>query len=140
MKFKDLRIGMTDSMTKSFTEKDVLQFAKISADMNPLHIDEEAAKNGLFGKRVAHGILVSGLISAVLGTKLPGEGTIYLGQELRFRKPVFLDDVITAKVEVVELIEEKSMAILNTTCINQNGETVITGKATVLENSSSKSM
>ena len=132
MKFKDLRIGMTDSMTKSFTEKDVLQFAKISADMNPLHIDEEAAKNGLFGKRVAHGILVSGLISAVLGTKLPGEGTIYLGQELRFRKPVFLDDVITAKVEVVELIEEKSMAILNTTCINQNGETVITGKATVL--------
>lgn len=132
MKFKDLRIGMTDSMTKSFTEKDVLQFAQISADMNPLHIDEEAAKNGLFGKRVAHGILVSGLISAVLGTKLPGEGTIYLGQELRFRKPVFLDDVITAKVEVVELIEEKSMAILNTTCTNQNGETVITGKATVL--------
>ena len=132
MRFDQLSLGMTDSSTKVFTEKDVLSFAELSTDNNPLHIDEEAAKNGIFGRRVVHGILVSGLISAVLGTKLPGEGTIYLGQELKFRKPVFLGDAITATVEVVELIPEKKFAVLNTTCTNQDGVVVITGKATVL--------
>lgn len=132
MKFSELKIGMKDSSTKTITEEDILLFAKVSTDTNPLHIDAEAAKKGIFGKQVAHGILVSGLISAVLGTKLPGEGTIYLGQDLRFRKPVFINDTITAEVEVVELREDKHFVILKTTCVNQDGVEVITGQATVM--------
>ena len=77
MKFEELKIGMTDSITKVITSDDINSFAEISLDKNPLHLDEEAASKGIFGRRVAHGILVSGLISAVLGTKLPGDGTIY---------------------------------------------------------------
>ena len=132
MKFSELKIGMKDSSTKTITEEDILLFAKVSTDTNPLHIDAEAAKKGIFGKQVAHGILVSGLISAVLGTKLPGEGTIYLGQDLRFRKPVFINDTITAEVEVVELREDKHFVILKTTCVNQDGVEIITGQATVM--------
>lgn len=132
MRFEELKLGMTDSTTKVITENDVLTFANISTDNNPLHVDEEAAKKGMFGKRVAHGIFVSSLISAVLGTKLPGEGTIYLGQDLKFRRPVYLNDEITAKVEVIELKEEKHIAIFKTVCVNQDGVEVITGTATVM--------
>ena len=132
MKFEELKIGMTDSTTKVITSEDILKFAEVSTDTNPLHIDEEAAKKGLFGRRVAHGILVSGLISAVLGTKLPGEGPIYLGQDLRFKKPVFVNDEITAKVEIIELREDKHFVILKTTCTNQDGVEVISGQATVM--------
>lgn len=132
MKFEELKIGMTDSTTKVITSEDILKFAEVSTDTNPLHIDEEAAKKGLFGRRVAHGILVSGLISAVLGTKLPGEGTIYLGQDLRFKKPVFVNDEITATVEIIELKEDKHFVILKTTCTNQDGVEVISGQATVM--------
>lgn len=132
MKFEELKIGMTDSITKVITSDDINSFAEISLDKNPLHLDEEAASKGLFGRRVAHGILVSGLISAVLGTKLPGDGTIYLGQDLRFRKPVFIGDTITATVEVVELKADKHFVILKTTCTNQDGVEVISGQATVM--------
>lgn len=132
MRFEQLHLGMKDSTTKTITEEDILLFAKISADTNPLHIDAEAAKKGMFGKQVAHGILVSGLISAVLGTKLPGEGTVYLGQDLRFKRPVFINDTITAEVEIIELREEKRLVILKTTCVNQDGVEVISGQATVM--------
>lgn len=132
MKFEELKIGMKDSITKVITSEDINCFAEISLDKNPLHLDEEAASKGLFGRRVAHGILVSGLISAVLGTKLPGDGTIYLGQDLRFRKPVFIGDTITATAEVVELKAEKHFVILKTTCTNQDGVEVISGQATVM--------
>ena len=132
MKFEELKLGMSERLSKVFSEQDVLTFAEISTDNNPLHIDEEAAKKGMFGERVVHGILVAGLISAVLGTKLPGEGTIYLGQELKFKKPVFLNDEITAIVELIELREEKHIAIFKSICVNQKGEEVITGTSTVL--------
>ena len=132
MRFEELKLGMTAQVTKAFSDKDVLMFADLSTDNNPLHVDEEAASKGMFGKRVVHGILVSSLISSVLGTKLPGEGTVYLGQELRFRRPVFLNDEITAVVEVIELKPEKCIAIFKTTCINQHGDEVITGTATVM--------
>lgn len=132
MKFEDLRLGMTDSVTKRFTEQDVIAFAELSTDKNPLHLDEEVAKKGMFGQRVVHGILVSSLISSVLGTKLPGEGTVYLGQELKFRKPVFLNDEITAHCEIIEIREDKRIVILSTNCVNQHGETVIKGTATVM--------
>ena len=89
------------------------------------------AKQTVFGKRIVHGILTSGLISAVLANKLPGPGTIYLGQELRFTAPVYLGDDVTAEVEIAEIREDKKIIKLNTTCVNQDGQTVITGVATV---------
>ena len=132
MKFEDLKVGMKDQTQKTITEADVLLFSGVSTDTNPLHISEEAAKKGIFKSRVAHGMLVASLISAVLGTKLPGEGTIYLGQELKFKRPVYLGNTITAICEITELIPEKSLVILNTTCVNQDRVEVITGKATVM--------
>ena len=132
MRFEDLKIGMTETLSKTISEKDVLTFAEISLDNNPLHVDEEAAKKGMFGRRVAHGIFVASLLSAVLGTKLPGEGTVYLGQELKFRRPVYLNDTVTAVVEVSELRPEKHIAILKTVVVNQDGIEVITGTATVM--------
>ena len=94
--------------------------------------NEETAKKGIFGKRVAHGILVSGLISAVLGNKLPGPGSIYMGQELKFLAPVFIGDTITAEVEIIELIPEKCRIKLNTVCKNQDGKVVISGTALIM--------
>lgn len=135
MKFEELKIGMSESVTKTITAKDVEMFAEISLDKNPVHIDEEYASKSIFKTRIAHGILTSGLISAVLGTKLPGEGAIYLSQELKFMAPVFLGDTITATVEVAELISEKKRVVMTTTCTNQDGKNVIVGKAVLLQNS-----
>ncbi|MGL6166854.1 MAG: MaoC family dehydratase [Fusobacteriaceae bacterium] len=135
MKFEELKIGMSESVTKQITAKDVEMFAEISLDKNPVHIDEEYASKSIFKTRIAHGILTSGLISAVLGTKLPGEGSIYLSQELKFMAPVFLGDTITATVEVAELITEKKRVVMTTTCTNQDGKNVIVGKAVLLQNS-----
>lgn len=132
MKFNELKLGMKAQTSKTITEADILLFSGVSTDVNPLHISEEAAKNGMFKTRVAHGMLVASLISAVLGTKLPGDGTVYLGQELKFKRPVFIGNCITATCEIIELIPEKSLVILNTTCTNQDGVEVISGKATVM--------
>lgn len=132
MKFEDFELGMKDSVQKTITEADIILFSGISTDINPLHLSEEAAKNGLFKKRVAHGILVSGLISAVLGNKLPGPGTIYLGQELKFVAPVYIGDDIKAEAEIIELKPDKKIIKLQTTCTNQRNEKVITGVATVM--------
>lgn len=132
MAFEDFKLGMKASTSKTITETDVILFAGVSTDINPVHLDEEAAKKGIFGKRVAHGILVSGLISAVLGNKLPGPGSIYMGQELKFLAPVFIGDTVTAEVEIIELIPEKSRIKLNTTCTNQNGKVVIAGTALIM--------
>ncbi len=126
---EQLTIGQTASFCKTITEADVLNFASASGDVNPIHIDAVAAEKSIFKQRVAHGILVSGLISTVLGTKLPGMGTIYMGQELRFTHPVFLNDAITATVEVIDINREKSRVKLRTTCTNQHGDVVIEGTA-----------
>jgi len=99
--------------------------------VNPIHMSDKYAEDTIFGKRIVHGILTSGLISAVLANKLPGPGAIYMGQELRFTSPVYLGDDITAEVEVVELREDKKIVKLSTTCVNQDGKTVISGVATV---------
>lgn len=131
MTFSDLKIGQKASLQKTFTAADVTAFAGLSLDVNPIHVSDEAAKESIFGKRVVHGILTSGLISAVLANKLPGPGTIYLGQELKFTAPVFLGDDIKAEVEIVEIREDKKIVKLNTTCYNQDGKAVITGVATV---------
>ena len=131
MTFKDLKIGQKASLQKTFTAADVTAFAGISLDVNPIHMSDGYAKNSIFGKRIVHGILTSGLISAVLVNKLPGPGTIYLGQELKFTAPVYFNDDITAEVEVVELREDKKIVKLSTVCRNQDGKEVIVGLATV---------
>lgn len=128
----ELTIGQTASFRKTITETDVVNFSAGSGDMNPVHIDQIAGEESIFKNRVAHGILVSGLISAVLGTRLPGTGSIYLGQDLKFTKPTFIGDTITATVEVAEIDLEKGRVKLNTVCTNQHGDVVIKGKASVL--------
>jgi 3-hydroxybutyryl-CoA dehydratase len=129
--FEDLQIGQQASTAKTITEADILLFAAVSTDTNPVHIDAEAAAKTTFGERVAHGMLSAGLISAVLGTKLPGPGTIYMGQTLRFRAPVKIGATVTATVEVTALDPEKKRATLKTTC-TVGGKTVIEGEATVM--------
>lgn len=128
----EMKLGDSASFTKTVSEHDVYTYAGVSGDFNPAHVNEVEAQKGMFGKRIAHGMLSAGFISTVLGTQLPGPGTIYMGQELRFTKPVFFGDTITATVTVAELIPEKNRAILDTVCTNQNGEVVIKGKAIVM--------
>ena len=129
--FDEIQLGEKASFSKTISETDMYLFAGITGDFNPLHINEDYAKTTIFKGRVAHGILTAGLISAALGTKLPGPGSIYLSQTLKFKAPVKIGDTITAEVEVVEKIEEKSDVKLRTTCKNQEGRVVIDGEAIV---------
>ena len=129
--FEDLAVGMTASTGKTITAADILMFAAVSTDTNPVHLNEEAAAKTPFGTRIAHGMLSAGLISAVLGTKLPGPGTVYLSQTLRFRAPVKIGDTVTAVVEVTELDSAKQLATLKTTC-SVRGKLVIDGEAVVI--------
>ena len=128
--FEDLAIGQTASVGKTITEADILLYAAVSTDTNPLHINAEAAKASLFGERIAHGMLSAGLISAVLGTRLPGPGTLYMGQTLRFRAPVKIGATVVATVEIIALNPEKYRATLKTTC-TVGDEVVIEGEALV---------
>lgn len=132
MTMQELAIGDSASHAKTITETDVYLFAGITGDLNPAHVNEQASSLTPFGGRIAHGILSAGLISAVLAMKLPGPGTIYLGQELKFTKPVRFGDTVTATCTVSELIPEKNIAKLDTICTNQNGQVVIQGTATVM--------
>ncbi|EJY6446571.1 MaoC family dehydratase [Salmonella enterica] len=125
-------IGQKACFEKTITESDVLLFSGISGDINPVHINDVVAKESIFGRRVAHGVLVSGLTSAVLGMQLPGEGTIYLGQDSKFRRPVYIGDTVKATCEVIELNTEKNIVRLATTTTNQNNEIVIEGIAVVM--------
>ena len=131
--FDTLRIGDKASMSKTISEYDIYTYAGLTGDFNPVHIDAEFAKKSMFHGRIAHGMLSAGFISALLGTALPGANTIYLGQELNFKAPVRIGDTVTATVEVIEKIATKKRVILKTTVINQDGVTVIDGKATVLK-------
>ncbi len=132
VKYSELTVGRKATFSKTVTEYDVYTFAGVSGDFNPVHVNEEFAKKTPFKGRIAHGMLGAGFISTVLGTIMPGIGTIYLGQELRFTLPVRIGDTLTATVEVVERREEKKIAIMKTVVTNQKGEKVIDGKATVL--------
>jgi 3-hydroxybutyryl-CoA dehydratase len=129
MKFK---VGDTASVTKTFTQEDVEKFAELSGDRNPIHLDEEHAKGTRFGRRIAHGMLTSSLISNVIGNQLPGVGSIYLGQTLQFLAPVFPGDTVTARATVSAVREDKPIVKLETVCKNQRDEIVIKGEATVL--------
>ena len=129
MKFKP---GDTASVTKIVTQEDIEKFAYLSGDHNPIHLDEEHAKGTRFGRRIAHGMLTSSLISNVIGNELPGVGTIYLSQTLQFLAPVFAGDTITARATVTSVREDKPIVKLETVCANQRDEVVIKGEATVL--------
>lgn len=128
--FEDLAVGQTASFGKTITEADVVLFAAITGDTNPMHLNAEYAKDTIFGERIAHGMLAAGLITKVLGTQLPGPGTIYLSQSLKFRAPVRIGDTVTATVEVVTLHPEKHRATLSTRC-TVRGEPVMEGEAFV---------
>lgn len=125
-------IGDTAEITKTIEQADIDAFAGVTGDHNPVHVDEEFAKTTRFGRRIAHGMLTASLISSVLANKLPGEGSVYLGQTLQFVAPVFPGDEITARVTVKEIREGKPILKLETICINQREEIVIRGEATVL--------
>lgn len=125
------KAGDTAEMSKTVTEEDIVLFAKVTGDYNPVHVSEEFAKKTRFGGRIAHGMLSAGLISAVIGMKLPGPGCLYLSQTLNFRGPVKIGDEITARVEVAEVISEKRLR-LKTECINQRSETVLDGEAIIV--------
>lgn len=127
-----LEIGQSASFSKTITESDVYGFAGITGDFNSVHVNQEKAEKSIFGKRVAHGMLVGSLISTVLGTKLPGEGTIYLEQDLKFKRPVYYGDTVTAEVTVSEIInEDKGVYRLDTVITNQMGQTTHEGYAVV---------
>lgn len=130
-KVENIKVGESGSFTKTVTEGDVYNFAGISGDFNPMHINETFAKETIFKGRVAHGILGVSFISTVLGTLLPGLGSIYLSQEVKFIKPVYYNDTITATCTVTEIIEDKNRVVLDTVCTNQNDEVVISGSATM---------
>jgi 3-hydroxybutyryl-CoA dehydratase len=125
-----LEIGQKESVSKTLTEYDVYQFAGITGDFNPVHIDKESAKNSRFKKQVCHGMLVSSFISTVLGMKLPGPGTIYLEQNSKFVKPVYLGDTITAEVEVKDI--DGKIITLETRVYNQLNDLVVSGEAKVM--------
>ena len=132
MTIQEMKIGDHASVTKTVSETDVYLFAGITGDLNPAHTNEVAASKTMFKTRIAHGMLGAGFISAVLGMYLPGPGTIYMGQELKFTKPVHIGGPVTATATVEEIILEKNRVILDTTVVNQDGEVVIKGKATVM--------
>ncbi|MDR2800864.1 MAG: MaoC family dehydratase [Desulfovibrio sp.] len=127
--FKTLKVGDKDSTSKVITAEVVEKFADVSNDNNPLHLDEAFAKTTIFGKRIAHGMISAGLISAVHGTIIPGQGAIYLSQSLKFRRPVFLGDTLTAWAEVLEKNEEKKRVTMKNWVANQKGENVVEGEA-----------
>jgi len=133
VKFADIKVGDTASLSKTISEYDVYAFAGLTGDFNPVHVNAEFAKDTMFKGRIAHGMLSVGMISAVLGTSLPGVNTIYLAQELSFKAPVRIGDTVTATVEVLEKIEGKNRIILRTTATTQDGTLVIDGKATVMK-------
>ena len=129
---EELVIGETASFAKTISEYDVYAFAGITGDLNPVHIDRVAAEASPFGKRVAHGMLTASLLSTVLGARLPGPGTIYLSQTLKFLKPVYIGDTVTATVEVAELVPAKNRVRLATRCTNERGDVVAEGESWVM--------
>jgi len=132
MRFADLQVGQSAERTKLMTESLVNAYAELTGDFSPVHIDEAAAAKTRFGTRIAHGMLSVSFLSTVIGMDLPGPGTIWVAQALKFKQAVKLGDTITWRVEVKELFPEKKRATVSTVCKNQRGETVIDGEGTIL--------
>ena len=128
--FEDLAVGQKASFGKTITEADIVLFAAVTGDTNPMHLNEEYARGSIFKERIAHGMLAAGLITKVMGTQLPGPGTIYMSQSLRFRAPVRIGDTVTAVVEITAMNEAKHRVTLRTVCLVK-GEPVLEGEALV---------
>jgi 3-hydroxybutyryl-CoA dehydratase len=128
---EDIEIGMVRSLTKQITDRDIELFAEVSTDRNPVHLDDAYARDTIFEGRIAHGMLTAGLVSAVIGEQLPGHGTVYLGQSLKFLAPVRPGDVVTAEVEVTGIDHSRRRVTLDTRCLIA-GKKVLSGEATVL--------
>lgn len=131
MRIDELYVGQSSSLSKRFTLDDVKAFAGLSQDDNPVHLDREYAERSVFHKRIVHGFLSGSLFSAIIGTQLPGNGSIYLGQTLNFKKPIYHDQLVTATVTVVDIRKDKPIVKLSTVCINEQDEVVIDGEAIV---------
>ena len=129
--FEDLEEGMEDAFAKTITDADVITFAGISGDTNPIHLNHEFASETMFEGQVAHGMLTASFISTVIGTKLPGPGCIYVSQDLRFKAPVKVGDTVTATCTVTRMIPEKRMIEMETIC-SVRGKPVLDGRATIL--------
>ncbi len=125
-------IGASASLSKTITSDDIDKFAEVVGDNNPVHLDDDFAKTTIFKKRIVHGMLCGGLISAVIGTKLPGTGTIYLNQTMKFTAPVYIGDTVTAQVTVKSIRQDKSIYTLDTICHNQEKKNVVEGEAVVI--------
>ena len=132
MTIKDIKVGDCAQIEKTFSIEDTISYSEISKDLNPIHFDEDFASKSRFKKCIVQGMLIAGLISGTIGTKLPGNGSIYLEQQLKFLAPVFFGDTITAIVTVTEIIKAKKICKLLTVCTNQDGIVVIEGTAVVL--------
>jgi acyl dehydratase len=130
--FEELAPGVSVETTHPVGAREIELFAEATGDRNPVHLDEEFAAATPFGGRIAHGMLTAGFVSAAIASKLPGPGSIYLAQTLRFTKPVRLGDTVTVNLEILEVITAKRRVRLATVCRNQHGETVMDGEATVL--------
>ncbi len=128
---EDMREGMRAALEKTFTEDDVLAFAALTGDNNPAHVDADFAASSVFGRQVVHGMFTASLISAVLGTKLPGRGAIYVSQTIQFRKPVFIGDTVRAEVEVSAIDARRKRVTLATRCLVE-GKPVLRGEAMVI--------
>ena len=130
--FEELAIGQSAELKRRLTQKDIELFAAVSGDVNPAHMDEHYAENSLFHGVIGHGMWSGGLISTVLGTALPGPGTIYLEQDMRFKKPVMLGDEVTVRVSVKSKRDDKPVVVFDCICLNEKGEVLVEGTATVL--------
>lgn len=126
-----IKVGDSASFTKTVSETDIYLYAGITGDFNPAHVNESYAKTTFFKTRIAHGMLTAGFISNILGTQLPGPGTIYLKQELTFLAPVHIGDTISAQAEVIEVMADKNRIRLRTNCVNQDGTAILEGEALV---------
>lgn len=131
-KVHEIKVGDKESFSKTVSESDIYMFAGITGDFSEIHINQEEAEKTMFRGRIAHGMLVAGLISTAIGTRLPGSGTIYLKQELNFLKPVKIQDTIRAEIEVLEAFPDKNRVRLKTCCFNQKNELVVDGEALVM--------
>ena len=125
-------IGQTATIEKTLDKQTVEAFASVSEDYNPIHLDEDFAKTTQFERPIVHGMLASSLISGLLASKVPGAGSIYLGQSLKFVRPIFVGETVTAKVEVTSVRDDKPIAVISTQVLNANGEVAVEGEATVM--------
>ena len=129
--FEDFYIGQKASFSKKVTLDLIISFAEVSEDSNPIHLDKNIARNSIFGKRVAHGMLVASFISALISKKLPGPRSVYYEQNLSFRKPVYVNDKVKVEVVITDLVKHKRLVALDTNCYNQNNQMVISGSAII---------